>query len=157
MRFLTFMDMEEIQKYELAMKEVDYVPNSAQKRLAEELTRLIHDEEGLQKALKVTKAAGPGREGVLDGEMLKEIVKDMPHTLLAKEEVVGQKFVDIAFRIGLLKSKGEITRLITQGGAYLNNARVDDSQLKITQKELIGGEFLLFSAGKKNKILLKIA
>lgn len=156
MRFLTFMEMEEIHKYEKAMKSADYVPNSAQKRLAEEVTRMIHEEEGVQKALKVTKAAGPGGNGILDADILQEIVKDMPHILLAKHEVVGQKFVDLAVKIGFLQSKGEATRLIAQGGAYLNNEKMEDSQLKISQDHLIGGEFLLFSAGKKKKILLKV-
>ena len=156
MRMLTFMDMEEICRYEKEMKKEDYVPNTAQKRLAEELTKLMHDEEGLQAALKVTEAASPGQMGTLDPTTLQEIVKDMPHVVLPLSEVIGHKFVDIAFNSGLLSSKGEATRLIGQGGAYLNNEKISDPQLRLTEQHLIGGEFLLFSAGKKKKILIKI-
>ncbi len=156
MRMLTFMDMEEIRRYEQEMQKQDYVPNTAQKRLAEELTKMLHDEEGLQAALKVTEAASPGHMGTLDPATLQEIAKDMPHVELTPSDVIGQKFVDVAFKSGLLSSKGEATRLVGQGGAYLNNQKVEDPTLRLTQEHVIGGEFLLFSAGKKKKILIKI-
>ncbi len=157
MRMLTFMDMEEIRRYEKEMGQEGYVPNTAQKRLAAEITKLMHDEEGLQAALKVTEAASPGHSGTLDPATLQAIVKDMPHVVLPSAEVVGQKFVDVALKIGLLPSKGEGVRLIGQGGAYLNNEKIDDPQLRLSQDHLIGGEFVLFAAGKKKKILIKIS
>jgi tyrosyl-tRNA synthetase len=156
MKMLTFMDMEEIHRYEKEMQQDGYVPNKAQKRLAEELTRLMHDEEGLQVALKVTEAASPGHKGTLDPEVLHEVAKDMPHVDLSLADVIGHKFVDVAFNVGLLSSKGEGARLVEQGGAYLNNEKIEDPQLRLAQEHLIGGEFLLFSAGKKKKILVKV-
>lgn len=156
MRMLTFMDMQEIYRYEQEMKKPDYTPNTAQKRLAEELTKLLHDEEGLKAALKVTEAASPGHMGTLDPATLKEIAKDMPSLELSEGDVIGHKFADIAFKSGLLSSKGEATRLIEQGGAYLNNQKVNDPFLRLSQTDLIGGEFLLLSAGKKKKILIKV-
>jgi tyrosyl-tRNA synthetase len=156
MRMLTFMDMEEVRRYEKEMTQEGYVPNTAQKRLASEITQLMHDEEGLQAALKVTEAASPGDSGTLDPVTLQEVAKDMPHVDLSLSDVVGCKFVDVALKIGLLPSKGEGVRLIGQGGAYLNNEKIDDPQLRLGQEHLIGGEFLLFAAGKKKKILIKI-
>ncbi|MBI2810283.1 MAG: tyrosine--tRNA ligase [Candidatus Melainabacteria bacterium] len=156
MRFLTFMDLEEIRGYEALMQTKDYIPNTAQKRLAEEMTRLIHGEEGLATALRVTESAAPGADAALNVEAFREIAKDMPSTELAVSEVVGQKFVDVAVKIGLLSSKGEAVRLIENGGAYLNNQKVEDTGFRLTQESLVGGEFLLFGAGKKKKMLLKI-
>ncbi len=156
MRVLTFMDLKEVQEYEANMQKMDYIPNTAQKRLAEEMTRLIHGEEGLMKALKVTEGAAPGQDAALDPESFREIAKDMPSTELSLEEVIGQKFVDIAVKIGLLPSKGEAVRLINNGGAYLNNVRVDDINLRLSNELLIGEEFLLFGHGKKKKMLVKI-
>ena len=156
MKMLTFMDMEEIYKYEQELKQGSSLPNIAQKRLAEEITKMMHDEEGLQSALKATEAASPGHKGTLDPEALKEVARDMPNVELFREAVVGQKFVDIAFTAGLVASKGECVRLIAQGGAYLNNEKVEDAQLRLSQDHLIGEEFLLLSAGKKKKILIKI-
>lgn len=156
MRMITFMDMEEIRTIEASMQKPSYVPNSAQQRLAEEVTRMVHGEEGLQTALKVTQAAAPGAESTLDLETLMNVAHDMPHVELKKSEVEGQKFVDIALLSQLVSSKGEATRLIQNGGAYLNNQKVDDPQLKITSNDIIGGQFLLVAAGKKKKILIKI-
>ncbi len=156
MRFLTFMEMAEIRDIEAQMERPDYVPNTAQKRLAEELTRLIHGEEGLAKALKVTEGAAPGSTAALDAETFREIAKDMPNISLPRSEILGQKYVDVAVKIGLLPSKGEAVRLIAGGGAYLNNERIEDPHLLLSEQSLVGGEFLLFGSGKKKKMLIKV-
>ena len=156
MKLLTYMELEEIETYEHRMKAADYVPNTAQRRLAEEITRLVHGEEGLQSALKVTEGAKPGSNSSLDPQVLKEIARDMPHLTLVKDEVVGIKFVDLVVKVGLLSSKGEAVRLIDNGGAYLNNEKIQDNQLKLTQSHLIDGRYLLLAAGKKKKLLLSI-
>jgi len=156
MRMITFMEMDEIRRIEKAMKQSDYVPNSAQKRLAEEVTRLIHNEEGLQSALRATQAAAPGHATELTSEVFHQMMKDMPYVKLSKSDVVDRKFIEVAVQTGLATSKGEATRLIAGGGAYLNNARVEDPQLILNKKDLIGGEFLLLAAGKKKKILIHI-
>ncbi len=156
MKMLTFMQMEEIHAYEQQMQSSVYVPNTAQKRLAEEMTRLIHGEEGLSKALKVTEGAAPGSETCLDPESLEALSKEMTCVQLSLEEVLDQKFVDLSVKIGLLSSKGEAVRLIQNQGAYLNNERVEDVNLKISQHLLIGGVFLLFASGKKKKMIVKI-
>jgi tyrosyl-tRNA synthetase len=156
MRMLTFMEMDEIRRIEQEMKKSDYVPNSAQKRLAEEITRLIHHEEGLQSALRATQAAAPGHATELSAEVFHQMMKDMPYVKLSKADVVDKKYVEVAVQTGLATSKGEAARLIAGGGAYLNNERVEDPQLKLTQDHLIGGEFLLLAAGKKKKILIHI-
>ncbi|MGE3535263.1 MAG: tyrosine--tRNA ligase, partial [Parachlamydiales bacterium] len=110
MRMLTFMEMKEIREYEEMLAYSDYVPNTVQKRLAEEVTRMIHGEDGLATALKVTESAAPGSKAVLDAEVFKEISQDMPSTDLNFAEVVGQKYTDVAARIGLSSSKTEALR-----------------------------------------------
>ncbi len=156
MRMLTFMPMDEIKEYEKKMSDPQYVANTAQKRLAEELTRLIHGEDGLATALKVTDSAAPGSDSILHPDMLREIAKDMPSFSLTRPEVIGQKYIDVMVKMGLIASKGEAVRLISNGGAYLNNQRVDDPQLRLVESDLIGEEFILFGAGKKKKMLLSI-
>lgn len=156
MRMLTLMDMEEIRKWEKALQEPSYVPNSAQKKLAEELTTLLHGPEGLQAALRATEAAAPGHETELSPDVFRQMMKDLPYVQLSKSEVIDKKYTDLAFQSGLVTSKGEATRLVTGGGAYLNNARVDDPQLRLSDAHLIGGEFILLAAGKKKKILIHV-
>lgn len=156
MRMITFMDMAEIRHYEQMMKQPDYVPNTAQKRLAEEVTRLVHGEEGLQKALRATAGAAPGAQTKLDAETLESIAKDMPSCSLPANQVVSKKLIDLMVEIGLQPSKGEARRLIKNGGVYLNNEKVEDENLTIQNNHLISDYLLLLSAGKKNKMLVRL-
>jgi tyrosyl-tRNA synthetase len=155
MRMITFMDLEEIAEIEQEMQRPGYIPNTAQKRLAEELTRLIHGEEGLQIAERVTKTAAPGAETSLDVEELEKIRADMPHAKVRKEELVGCKFTEVAVKVGLISSKGEGVRLIKNGGAYLNNQRVEEADFQIESSHLLDGRFLLLASGKRKKILIE--
>ncbi len=156
MRLLTFIEMAEIREYESQMQRPDYEPNTAQKRLAEEVTRLVHGQEGLDVALRVTKGAAPGAETALDAEVLESIAKDMTSHALPLSDVVGQKVVDLIVKVGLQPSKGEARRLIKNGGVYLNNQKLLDDNFSVAQKDLIDGRLLLIAAGKKNKVLIRV-
>lgn len=152
---LTFLEMDEIRSIEQSMKSEGYVPNSAQKRLAEEVTRFVHGEEGLATALKVTAEIAPGSEATLNAEVLGELICDIPHMDLKKEEIVDAKLVDLFAMAKLTSSKSEAVKLIKNGGAYLNNERVIDAGYVISSKDLFEGVYLLLSAGKKKKFLVR--
>ncbi len=157
LKVLTFLDMAEIARIEQSMKEPGYEPNAAQKRLALEVTRFVHGEEGLEAALRVTEGLLPGSESQLSGDVLKEIAKDMPHVQLSTDEVVGQKCADLLVKIGLVSSKSEAGRLVKNGGAYLNNKKIQDPAYLLSTEDLIDGSFLLLSAGKKNRMLISVS
>lgn len=156
MRMLTFMEMDEIRHMEQKMKAPDYLPNTAQKKLAEEVTRLVHGDGGLQKALKVTLGASPGSETELKAEVLEEISKDMPNYTVSLSQVLDAKLVDLLTELGLQPSKGEARRLIRNGGVYLNNEKITDENYQILEKVLVEGRLLLLALGKKNKVLIRI-
>lgn len=156
MRLLTFMEMEEIREYESIMARPGYIANTVQKRLAEEVTKIVHGEEGLKTALRVTKGAAPGADTVLNAEILESIAESMPSHMLQINEVVGQKVVDIMVKIGIQTSKGDARKLIRNGGVYLNNQKLDDENESIIQSHLIEGKFLLMAIGKKNKVLIRV-
>ncbi|MBX7066050.1 MAG: tyrosine--tRNA ligase [Parachlamydiales bacterium] len=153
LKMLTFLSMDEIRAIEAGMN----IANSAQRRLAEEVTRFVHGEEGLQAAQKVTESMAPGSEAKLNSAVLKELADDMPSAELSLSEVVGQKFVDVAVKVGLVPSKSEGSKLIKNGGAYLNNERINDPAFAFSAKDIIDHSFLLLSAGKKKRLLIKIA
>lgn len=156
LKVLTFVDMAEISELEKAMQLPGYAPNSAQKKLAEEITRFVHGQEGLDAALRVTEGIAPGSQAVLSGAVLRELASDMPNASLGFDEVVGQKFVDVAARVDLVPSKSEGVRLVKNGGAYLNNERVSDPAHSIASSDLIDGSYLLLSAGKKKRMLITV-
>ena len=156
MRMLTFMEMEEIRRYEKQMKEEGYVPRTAQKRLAEEITRLVHGEEGLQTAIRVTEGVAPGSQTKLDSVLLESLAADMPSCQLDMEQVKNVKLIDLLVQIGLQASKGDARRLIRNGGVYVNNEKIEDENCLIEENLLIDNRLLLLAAGKKNKMLVRI-
>jgi tyrosyl-tRNA synthetase len=156
MRMLTFMEMSEIRRYETMMKQSDYTPRVSQKRLAEEITRLIHGEKSLEVAQRVTDNLAPGAETKLDSVMLESIAADMPSCSLKEDEVVDKKLIDLLVKIGLQTSKGEARRLIQNGGIYLNNEKITDENSVIGLQHLIDGRLILIAAGKKNKVLVRV-
>jgi tyrosyl-tRNA synthetase len=157
MCMLTFMEMDEIRKYQALMQNPDYVPNTAQKRLAEEVTRLVHGEENLKIAGEVTKAASPGAKTTLNAGILESIAASMPSHTLKMAEVIEVKLLDLMCQIGLQPSKGEARRLIRNGGVYINNDKVEDENYVIKSSDLIENRLLLLAVGKKNKILIRLA
>lgn len=157
LKMLTFLDMEEISQIEESMQRADYEPNSAQKRLASEVVLFVHGEEGLQAALRVTEGLLPGSETQLNAEVLKEISVDMPHVQLSLVEIVGQRYVDLLAKVGLASSKSEAIRLVKNGGAYLNNQKVQDPAHVLSQQDVIDGSFILLRIGKKKHLLISVS
>ncbi len=157
MRLLTFIEMEEIRRYEEMMKKADYVPNTAQKRLADAVTCIVHGEEALKTALRVTLAAAPGADTVLDAEVLESISTDMPSHSLSLIDIVDKQLLDLLITVGLQTSKSEGRRLIRNGGVYLNNKKITDENRTIERGDLIDGKLLLLAAGKKNKVLIRVS
>jgi len=156
MRMLTFMEMEEIRRYEKQMNESGYIPRTAQKRLAEEVTRLVHGPESLQTALHVTEQLAPGSQSQLNASMLEALASDMPSCEMPQNRVLKAKLIDLMVEIGLQTSKGEARRLMRNGGIYVNNQKIDDENCVISDNLLIDNHLLLIAAGKKNKMLVRI-
>lgn len=156
MKMLTFMEMDEIRHYEAMMLAPGYTPNTAQKKLAEEVTRIVHGEEGLDRALKATQAAAPGTMTELSAENLTQIASDLPSKEFEIEAIVNQKLVDVIVEAGMQPSKGATRRLIQSGGVYLNNNSILDVNFSISKSDLIDGKLLLIAIGKKNKMLIQI-
>lgn len=157
MRMLTFMEMDEIRHYEAQMKLPSYIPNTAQKKLAEEVTKIVHGPEGLEKALRVTQAASPGTDAVLSVSALESIAQHMPNYTVTSSEFNNVKLVDFLVKLNLQPSKSEARRLIRNGGVYLNNQQTLDEQYSLTKENLVEGSLLLLALGKKNKVLVRIS
>ncbi|MDN3507754.1 MAG: tyrosine--tRNA ligase [Simkaniaceae bacterium] len=156
LRMLTFVEIEKIEAIEKSLADGVAVPNAAQRLLADEVTRFVHGEKGVAIAHKVTEAAKPGAQTVLDLDVLEEIAADMPSADLSIVDIDGKTFAEIAVASGLLKSKGEGNRLVQGGGAYLNNQKVNDANSVFKSSDLIGGKYLIVGSGKKKKLLVKI-
>jgi len=156
MRMLTFLPLEEIAALESAMSEEGYIPNTAQRRLAEEVTRFVHGERGLEVALKATAGLAPGSSTPLDAETLDAIAGDIPSAALPRDSVLGRSLTEVMAVAGLQKSKSEARRTIKGGGCRVNNEKVLDEERLIAEADLLDGRLLLLAAGKKNKMLVRV-
>jgi len=157
LKALTFVELEEIATLEASMKRQDYAPNTVQKRLAEEVTRLVHGEEGLQKARLITEQAQPGSEGAaFTLEAIKTILGQVPTASLARDAVVGTRIADVIAAAAFLPSKAEARRLILNGGVSLGSRKIVDEFDLVVESDLIEGRYLVFSLGKKNRAVVEV-
>lgn len=154
LKMLTFLDMKEIKAIEASMRQENYIVNTAQKILAREVTHIVHGEEGVLSALKVTESMRPGSKTDIRWETLKKMADECPHAKLDEDQVLHQKIVDVLVNAKLVESKGEVRRLILNGGLYLNDERIEDDKLVIEKKHLVDGKCMLIALGKKKKIII---
>lgn len=156
LKIFTFLPLAEIAELENALRETPEA-RAAQKRLAEEVTRMVHGQEGLATAQRATSVMfGASMEGLHAADLL-SVFADVPSTALPRDEVESRPFTDIAVKAGLCKSKGEARRLIQNGGFYANNRRVEDIAGAAGADDLVDGRVLVLRTGKRNYHVVRIA
>ena len=126
---------------------------AAQRALAEEMTDLVH---GLDERRAAEEAArvlfGQGDLASLPEATLTAALTEAPHGEVLAEEIEGGHLpaVDELFvRAGLVDSKGAARRAVKEGGAYLNNARIEDAAMRPAVGELVHGRWLVLRRGKR--------
>ena len=130
----------------------------AQRKLAEEITRMVHGETELEKAIRASQVLfGGGIEGIPLRDLM-EIFEDVPSVEIPKHEFQspGMQLPDIMTAAEAAKSKGEARRLVKGGGVYVNNIRVNDTDILIKPEDFIEGRALLIRKGKKSYYLVKL-
>ena len=127
-----------------------------QKALAEELTRMVHGEEGLKTALGATQTLFGGDVSGKSADELETIFKDVKSATLAKADIVGKSVFAVAASAGMFKSNGEARRMAQQGGLSLNGAKADDKRV-FAEADLVDGRVAVLRSGKKNYFLVKVA
>ena len=144
MKLLTFLEMDEINEY---AKLTDAAINEAKKRLAYEVTKIIHGEEQADIAKKTA-------EDIFENAGRSE---DMKTTEITKEELgAGMQIADALVKAGLMKSKGEARRMIQQKGVYLNDKVVEDQFYALADSDFDDNGEAIVRKGKKVYHRLKI-
>jgi tyrosyl-tRNA synthetase len=129
---------------------------AAQKKLAEEVTRIVHGEENLALAVKASEVLFGGDLAGLRDRDLADIFADVPSFELQRSSLeAGIKMADALVQSGAAKSKGEATRLIAGGGVYVNNKRVSAADTQLGVQDLASETMLVLRVGKKNYYLGK--
>ncbi len=117
-----------------------------QKALAEELTLLVHGEEGLARAKKITDTFFGGSIMDLTPEELREGTKGARHTEIEN----GMPLVDALVAGGIASSKRDARQLIQQGSIQVNGQKVTETDAALHQAEAIDQDFTIVRKGKRN-------
>jgi tyrosyl-tRNA synthetase len=129
---------------------------TAQRKLADELTLLVHGDTGLSAAKKATDIFFGGEINALDDRALCSIFADVPSKELSKQRLTeGLSLIDALVESGLSSSKGEARRTIQQGGAYINNRPMHDDKAVLTVEHLASESVMVLRTGKKKYALLR--
>jgi tyrosyl-tRNA synthetase len=149
LRVFTFLDHAEIEGLEAQTAEKPFL-RAGQRALAEHVTTLVHGEEETER-IKAASAAlfGGGDLHDLDGSTLAAALREAGATEVKGSDGIPN-VVDLFVLAGLSKSKGEARRTVAEGGAYVNNERVEDPDRVPTESDLLGGSWLVLRRGKKN-------
>ena len=157
LRLFTFLAMEEI---EAVMSKHAEAPEqrSAQKRLAEEMTQLVHGTEQLRAAMNASEALFGGElSGLSDADLI-DIFADVPSFTVAADHLeAGMKIADVLVAAGAAKSKGEAQRLVQGGGVYINNKRIDGPMTLVQRRDLASESMFVVRVGKKSYYLGRVA
>lgn len=148
LRWFTFLTQEELAELQQAVDERPHT-REAQRRLAQEMTNLVHGKDATR-AVELAAQALFGRaelteldEGTLAGALsettIAEIGADDPRTI-----------VDLLVATGLVESKKAARRAVNEGGAYVNNQRITSDEWQPTNEDLLHGRWLVLRRGKKN-------
>ena len=145
LRRFTFLDREEITALE---KETAERPagRAAQRRLAEEVTRMVHGEEETRQVIEASQALF-GR-GSLDSLHAQTLGAALTEAGLVRVAALGTA-AELLRDAGLASSLGEARRTIAEGGAYLNNERVAEPDSPVPAAALLHGRWLVLRRGKR--------
>ena len=148
LRWFSFLGKEEIAELEALTAEKPHL-RAAQKRLAEEMTTLVHGVAATESVQTAAKALfGRAELGGLDEATLAAALEDAGSVELASGAPTS--ITDLLVAAGLCESKGAARRAVGEGGAYVNNERVSDPEWTPTTGDLLHGSWLVLRRGKKS-------
>ncbi|GAA2754448.1 tyrosyl-tRNA synthetase [Amnibacterium kyonggiense] len=145
LKVFTFLDREEIEALEVAVRERPGA-REAQRRLAWEVTALVHGDAAAEAARAASAALfGSGDLAAVDAETLAAALEELPRTTGEP----GRRLDELLTTVGLAKSNGDARRGIAQGGVYVNNRRVEDQDAALAEADLLHGRFAVLRRGKR--------
>ena len=129
----------------------------SQQRLAESLTLLVHGQQGLDSARKASEVLFGATISEMSDKDLTQIFADVPSEKLSRDALTGEglSIMDALCQSGLAKSKSDARRTVEQGGAYVNNARVENLDYRLSPADLASETVVVLRSGKKRYALLK--
>ena len=158
LKWFTFLPLDRITELEEQMAE-DPAGRAAQRVLAQEITGIVHGDEGLEAALTATSVLfGNARFRGLDDQTLADAFDSAPSADLSRRDLEdGIGILNLMTAMGAARSNGEARRLVDQGGVSLNNERIEDVSMTVGVDDLAGASTLVMRVGKKRYFLARFA
>ncbi len=159
-KIFTFLSEEEINSLIDEHKQAPHI-RVLQKRLAEEITKIVHSEADLDNAIKASNILfGKSTDEdlkQLDEQTFLDVFEGVPQTEVAESDIDGglDMIAALAEKGGFLKSNGEARRALKENSISVNKQKVKEDY-SITSADLINNKFVLLQRGKKNYFLLKV-
>lgn len=150
LNYFTFLEQEEIANL---ANEVENNPGArqAQKRLAEEMTKMVHSETALEQAIKISEALFSGNVKALTKAEIEQGFKDVPTFATEKTDV---PLVDLLVEAKISSSKRQAREDITNGAIYINGDRNQDVQHTVTEADRLEDTFTIIRRGRKKYFLV---
>ncbi|MFK8284685.1 tyrosine--tRNA ligase [Capnocytophaga canis] len=158
-KIFTMLTQEEVAELTKQHQEAPHL-RILQKKLAEEITVMVHSREDYDNAVKASEilfgnSTSESLKG-LNSKMFLEIFDGVPQKELTKEEVIGANIVELlADQSGFLKSRGEARRDLTANAISVNKEKVTEGFVA-SENDLIDGKFILLQKGKKNYFVVVV-
>lgn len=151
LKIFTFLSREVIESLEVSVQEEPHL-RKAQKALAEEMTKLIHGEEALETAQRITAALFSGDLKSLSASEMRDAFKDVPTSEMAKED---KNIVDLLVEAKISSSKRQAREDVTNGAISINGDKVTDLEYVVSSKDRLDDEFTIIRRGKKKYHMVK--
>jgi tyrosyl-tRNA synthetase len=147
LRYFTFLSREETEALDKETAERPQARTAA-RRLAEELTTLVHGADETARVIAASAALfGQGELRDLDGATLDAALTEAPNVTL---DGPLPSVTELLVATGLCQSKSAARRAVDEGGAYLNNVRVTDAETVPGAADLLSGGWLVLRRGKRS-------
>ena len=161
LKIFTFLTKQEIEAL-VDQHKADPGLRPLQKKLAEEVTVMVHGREAYDAAVEASRILFGNNTAealkALDEKTLLEVLDGVPRAKIETADIkAGLPLLELlAVKTNMFPSKGEARKMVQQGGFSLNKIKLSDPQAVITEENLLNGKYLLLQRGKKNYMLVAV-
>lgn len=154
LKVFTFKTREQIAQLQKSVEEEPF-KRLAQKTLAYDVTSLVHGVDATEKVIAASEALfGKGDFAALDEATLKAATAELPHAVLNQDQL---DMITVLTETGLAESKSAARRTLKEGGAAINNVKVQGEDAALAESDLLLGKYAVVRRGKKNMAMVEVA
>lgn len=116
------------------------------------MTKLIHGEEALEQAIRISQALFSGDLKALSVDEMRDAFKDVPSAKMVKED---KNIVDFIVEAGISSSKRQGREDVSNGAISVNGERIQDTAYMMTEADRLADEFTIIRRGKRNYTMIQ--